>query len=137
MIVYIKQKKENKKMKRRGLSYNGLKLIIGLVFVVIIVGIIGLTVATSFNDHKFTITVTDKERVNSDDSSKYLIFGDSKTEEGLVFENTDALLRGKFNSSNIYSKLKVGNTYEITVVGYRVPFLSWYENIIDIQEVNK
>jgi hypothetical protein len=124
-------------MKRRGLSYNGLKLIIGLVIAVMVVAIIGLSALTSFNDHTYTITVTDKERVNDGDSSKYLVFGDTDTEEGLVFQNTDELLRGKFNSSNVYSKLKVGNTYEITVVGYRVPFMSWYENIINIQEVSE
>lgn len=110
-------------------------LMLGLFVLFIVVSLV-LTVPFSFNDHKYIITVTDKERINKDDESKYLIFGDSDAEEDLIFENTDTLLRGKFNSSNIYSKLKVGNTYEITVVGYRIPLISCYENIIKVNEVN-
>lgn len=122
-------------MKKKRFKSHKLFMIGGIVLF-IIVGLV-TTIPFSFNDHKYTIKITDKERINKDDESKYLIFGENETEQGLVFENTDSLLRVKFNSSNIYSKLKVGNTYEITVVGYRVPFMSWYENIIDVQEVGK
>lgn len=46
------------------------------------------------------------------------------------------MLRGKFNSSDIYGTLKEGKKYKIIVVGYRVPFFSWYENILEVEEVN-
>lgn len=107
-----------------------------IVLVLIVIGIvIGCNACTSFNDHTYTIEVADKERVNSGDSGKYLIYGRSDDGETLVFENTDALLRGKFNSSNVYAEIEIGKTYEVTVVGYRIPILSEYENIIAFEEV--
>ena len=80
-----------------------------------------------------TITVNEKERVQqcSSDSctSRYLIFADSE-----VFENTDNLFYGKFNSSDIYGRLQQGKTYEVEVVGWRVPILSAHRNILTAQE---
>lgn len=100
--------------------------------------------AFNFNDTEYTVTITDKDRItesskdsdgNSKTSSKYLVFADDENGNSLVFENTDCFIRWKFNSSNIQGKLKEGHTYKITVIGYRVPFLSWYQNIIKVDEV--
>lgn len=51
-----------------------------------------------------------------------------------TFEITDEFLLGRFNSSDDYGRLKVGETYTVMVNGWRVPFLSWYRNIIEINE---
>jgi hypothetical protein len=32
--------------------------------------------------------------------------------------------------------LKIGGTYTVTVVGYRIPFLSMYQNIIEVEEID-
>lgn len=92
-----------------------------------------------FNDTDYTITVTDKERVYSSrrKTSKYLIFAEDKDKNSLVFENTDCLFRGKWNSSNIQGKLKEGHAYNITVVGFRIPILSMYQNIIEVKEIQE
>lgn len=74
-----------------------------------------------------TITISEKQRISSEKSSKYLIF--TKNE---VFENTDVLLLGKFNSSDLYGKFNAGETYKVQVIGWRVPFMSWYRNIVRI-----
>ena len=117
-----------------------------IFFVVIMIAIIlvlsiGCQALFNFNDTEYTITVTDKERIytgsGNSSSSKYLVFGDDDNGNSLVFENTDCFIRGKWNSSNIQGQLKEGNTYKITVIGYRVPFLSWYQNIIKIEEVKQ
>lgn len=113
------------------------KFNVGMFFLIIIVLLLFLIVfpiVQNFNEQTYTITVTDKERINDSDSSKYLVFGKTPNGETMVFENTDALLRGKFDSSNIYGNLEIGKTYELTVVGFRVPFLSWYQNIINYSE---
>ena len=107
------------------------KVTIILVVLLVIVSI-GVDVAMSFNDHTYTVTVTDKERVNSNDSSKYLIFGKTPDGETVVFENTDTLIRGKFNSSDIYGQIELEQTYTFTVIGFRFPLFSIYENIIRI-----
>ena len=111
-----------------------------IMIAIMLVLLIGQEAIFNFNDTEYTITVTDKERIyegsGDTSSSKYLVFGDDQNGNSLVFENTDCFIRGKWNSSNIQGQLKVGNTYKITVIGYRVPFLSWYQNIIKIEEVS-
>lgn len=113
------------------------KVIAAIIAVSIVAGIGGCLHMTAYNDHTYTITVTDKERVNANNAvSKYLIFGTDENGDNKVFENTDSFLRFKFNSSDIYGEMEVGKTYEITVIGYRVPFFSAYENIIEIEEIS-
>lgn len=111
-------------------------IIIIAIVIGLVVGIVG-----SFNDHTYIITVTDKERIteqNGDDiDSKYLIYGTDKKGQDYVLENTDNLFRGKFNSSDVYGSIKREKTYEVTVVGYRIQFLSWYENIIKYKELKQ
>ena len=81
-----------------------MKKIIALIIVVclIVVGISSCTACTSFNDHTYTVKVTDKERIQNAKGSYYLIYGFDESGNSKVFQNTDTLLRGKFNSSNIY-----------------------------------
>lgn len=92
------------------------------------------------NDHTYTVTITDKERVTTQSAkdsidSKYLVYGEDENGKTYVFENTDTLFRGKFNSSDVYGALKEGKTYELTVIGFRIHILNWYENIIDFKVV--
>ena len=70
-------------------------------------------------------TVKNKERVTQGQSSKYLVY----TDKG-VYENTDSLLNMKFNSSDVYNNLDVGKSYKCDVYGWRVPFMSMYQNIV-------
>lgn len=102
-----------------------------VVIVVLLIAVLS-EVIFSFNDTEYTVTITGKDRItesskdgdgNSHASSKYIVFADDEDGNSLVFENTDCFIRLKFNSSNVQGQLKEGNTYKITVVGYRVPFL--------------
>jgi len=76
-------------------------------------------------------TVTDKERVTESSggtvNSKYLIFTEKET-----FSNKDSIIFFKFNSSDIYGKIKKDQIYKLTVCGWRVPFFSMYRNIIEV-----
>lgn len=115
---------------------NKLVIIIILIAVfAVILSAIGY-VALSFNDTEYTVTIVEKELVNyfseGDADSKYLIYCEDENGETLVFENTDNWLRGKWDSSDIYAKLKVGETYTVTVIGIRIPFFSMYQNIVNI-----
>lgn len=104
-----------------------------LVAVVILLGVVGVSSCTSslyFNDTNIVATVKSKESINKDKGHTYLIF----TDKG-VFENDDCLFRGKFNSSDVYASIEEGKTYKFTVIGWRVPFLSTYKNIIKVKEV--
>lgn len=93
-----------------------------------------------YNDRKYTVTITDKERVTTQSakdniSSKYLIYGEDENGKTYVFEDTDTLFRWKFNSSDVYGALKEGETYKLTVIGFRVHILNWHENVIDFKVV--
>lgn len=106
----------------------------------VIVAVVVVPVMNFTNDHQYTITITDKERVTiqSDKdniSSKYLIYGEDENGKTYVFEDTDTLFRWKFNSSDVFGALKEGETYELTVIGFRVHIFNWYENIIDFKVV--
>ena len=116
------------------------KIRLVVIAVVIVLAAIFCEVVFLFNDTEYTVTITGKDRIaesskdsdgNVETSSKYLVFADDENGNSLVFENTDCFIRLKFNSSNVQGQLKEGHTYKITVIGYRFPFLSWYQNIIN------
>lgn len=106
----------------------------------VVIAVIAVPVINFTNDHTYTVTITDKERVTTQvaegqTDSKYLIYGEDENGKTYVFEDTDTLFRGKFNSSDVYGALKEGETYELTVIGFRIHILNWYENIIDFKVV--
>ena len=106
----------------------------------VVIAVIAVPVINFSNDHTYTVTITDKERVTTQSdkdniSSKYLIYGEDENGKTYVFEDTDTLFRWKFNSSDVYGALKEGETYELTVIGFRVHIFNWYENIIDFKAV--
>jgi hypothetical protein len=108
-----------------------MKGIIGIIIIGILASV-GYTVAYYSSGETIEVTVTDKERIVESEgdgvTSKYLVFTESE-----VFENEDALFLGKWNSSDVQGKLKVGETYTVKVIGWRVPFFSMYRNIVEIK----
>lgn len=100
----------------------------------VVVAFLGIWGLASFNTHTVTITVNGTDRVWSGKGSKWLVLGTDANGNPLVLENTDNWLRLKFNSSDIQAVIEEGETYETEVVGYRIPILSWYENILNINE---
>lgn len=66
------------------------------------------------------------ERIQSRNVSKYLIYTNSE-----VFENVDSFWAMKWNSSDLYALIQVGDQCSFTVTGFRVSFLSKYRNILE------
>ena len=108
------------------------KSIIGFILIALI-GVIVYSVAYYSSVESVIIKVTDKERITESTgdeggvTSKYLVFTETET-----FENTDAFIFGKWNSSDIQGRLRKDSTYTVKVVGWRIPFFSSYRNIIEI-----
>ena len=102
------------------------------LFTIGVIGVITHSVFYYSSVEEITITVTDKERIietNGDQTtSKYLVFCNGET-----FENQDEFFMGKWNSSDIQGKLKNDTTYNVKVIGWRLPFFSMYRNIISIK----
>jgi len=66
---------------------------------------------------------------------KYLVWATlDRTGQDEVFENTDNILAGKINSSDVQGQLKVGHTYTVKVIGWRRQLTSSYRNITSIVE---
>lgn len=107
-----------------------MRIILGLIAFFILIVIVG---CNHFNRNSYNITVTDKDRIIKGDDSYYVVFADLQNGQNKVFKNEDTLIEGKWNSSDIQGKLKVGEKYKIFVYGYRFPFLSMYENIIEVE----
>lgn len=101
-----------------------------LLVVLLIIGLVGVSFVFQYStEETITITVNDKERINNQDSSYYLVFAD----EG-EFKIEDTIAYGNFSSSSLYGKLKAGNKYRVKITGWRVGFMSTYPNIVEILE---
>lgn len=100
---------------------------------VIIIGVLimfWVLIYSVTNYTEVTITVKDKVVKNYEDDSLYLIFTDKGT-----YEVRDSVVNGRFDSSDMYGRLEKGHTYKVTVIGFRVPMLSWYKNILTAEEI--
>jgi len=104
------------------------KSIFGLAALVIGLSI-AYTVSAYGNKQTVTVKVTDKERIvtMSDGSSDsyYLIY----TNEG-TYQLDDNLVYGNFRSSDWYGKIKRDSTYTFDLIGYRIGFISSYQEIV-------
>lgn len=101
----------------------------------VIAGMIGFFAAHS-SERTVTITVMKVESHCNGSDCKYLVFTkNADGTPGTVYEDTDAWEFGKFNSSDVYAQLQSNHTYKADVEGWRNGFLSWYPNILSVEEV--
>ena len=105
-----------------------LRVLLGATIILFLVILVVEPICYYRTNEVITITVLEKEVIHHKNSSTYLIY----TEKGEVLENSDLLFYGKFNSSDFQSKLKEGETYKVKVLGWRIPLLSRYRNIVEI-----
>lgn len=96
------------------------------------------------DEHWETVTITDKDIKNKSKDSKYLIWADKVKPcdycgepKSTVYEITDSLFMGRWDSSDLYGSIEVGKTYEIRIAGQRWPFFSMYQNIYEVKEVRE
>ena len=109
---------------------NKVKGVLSVFIILVVVFLpVGCSLAYKGSARDITIQVDDRERVNSRDSGKYLIFTPDAE-----YQVSDTILFWEWDSSSKYNKLDPGETYEVTVAGWRVPFLSMYPNIVAIKE---
>ena len=111
----------------------GFLVVITALMVIIATILIGIQITYSFTDGDTTsYCVKEKERVTTGKSGKYMIF----TTNNEVYEITDSLLHGRWDSSNIYGYIDAGKCYESKLQGFRMPFFSLQPNILTIKEIN-
>lgn len=125
----ITERQRNFKKKRRNLRIKSIGIIIVLISLIILLGLL-----PHAQRHTYNVTVTDKQIKRYDEDDKYLIFTKDDNGKVDVFENTDSLFELKFNSSDLYGELIPGNKYIMKTYGFRIPFCSSYENIINVSQ---
>ena len=108
-----------------------MKTLITLI-IILAIGSVSFKMISYFHTETFTAKVTSKERITkkSDDNieSFYLVYTDRGT---LKLE--DDVLRGNWESSDVYGKLKNDSSYTFTTTGFRFGLFSMYPNIIGVQ----
>lgn len=108
--------------------------------VAIVVIVIAVALFSGYGKHhSVTTTVDSKERVcsssgNNGTDCKYLVFTDHGT-----YRITDAFLVGttRFNSSDVYGRVKACHKYRIEYYGWRLPVFSSYPNIIKLDDLGR
>ena len=99
---------------------------------ILVLGILALVIVVPASyyttEATIVVTVSDKERIVTKESSYYLVYTDKET-----FKNSDDFFYGKWGSSDLQGKLKPETSYRLKVIGWRVPFFSWYRNIISAE----
>lgn len=106
-----------------------MKLFKGMLIAVliVIVGVIFIKLVTIeySNKEAICIEVKDKYIKRIKDKDVYMVVdADNNT-----YQITDLFFIGKFNSTDIYNDLNVGQAYLVEVTGVRNRFFSWYRNI--------
>ena len=113
---------------------------------VLSLGSCGLSTIPHYDRANYQVKVTGSERnvsgTRNGTTSKYIVFTeDAKTSEERVFQNTDSTIECvfdgcKWDSSNLQGKLKKAEkenqVCDVKTYGWRVPFFSWYENVVDV-----
>jgi hypothetical protein len=101
------------------------------ILAVLIIPMATISLIKNLQTSQTTFKVTGKERVAENKSGKYLIFTDKTT-----FAVEDTWIHWRWDSSDFYGKIQIGKTYDAKVQGWRVPFMSWYQNLITVTEVS-
>jgi hypothetical protein len=100
--------------------------------IILVIGSVSFKMISYFHTETFISKVTSKERITkkSGDNieSFYLVYTDKGT---LKLE--DDVLRGNWESSDVYGKLKNDSSYTFTTTGFRFGLFSMYPNIIGVQ----
>lgn len=106
-------------------------VVIAIILVVCMcIGAVKLISIEYSNKETIQIEVKDKYIKRSGEHDTYMVVDSNNT----TYQITDLAFIGKFNSTDIYNRLDIGQTYTVEVTGIRNNFMSWYRNINKIIE---
>jgi hypothetical protein len=120
-----------KKLSQKGQVELLLVLIMIIVLVLVAFGnaIVGWTTDKTFDG---TLTKTYVDRGNT----YFVVMADGQ-QDLVVYENEDAWFFLKWNSGDILRDLNVDGRYTFHTYGWRVPFLSWFPNIVSATPIGQ
>jgi hypothetical protein len=95
--------------------------------VAVIIGIIYFFVMEFGTQHDVTFRIASKDDQSGQSGHTYLIF----TGRNHELVNSDAMWHGKHDSSDLWARMHVGDTYTCPVYGYRRYWPTSYMDILD------
>lgn len=104
----------------------GISLIILLVLV--LVGMFAVTIRGS--ERIETITVESSDRAGTSRSSDARLY----LEDGRIYRVRDSISYLHFRSADVWAQVRQPGTYEVRVIGWRVPIFSMFPNVIEVLE---
>jgi hypothetical protein len=103
-----------------------------IIVAILLILVFGYPVSYYLSSETIETEISDKERITTgkgeEIQSKFLVYAKAE-----VFENTDSWLYFKFDSADVQNEIKLQNVNKIKVAGWRVPFFSWYRNVISVE----
>lgn len=101
---------------------------------IVVVGIIGSVIFAFVGANRIeekTCTVVSKESVaNQETGHEYRVY----TEQCGTLTVADTIIKMRFNSADTYGMLKEGETYNMTLMGFRMPLFSVFQNILEARK---
>lgn len=109
-----------------------MKWFIVVVFILLLAGT-GVSIPYWTADQA-VVTIHSLDHKKNVDGDIYLVYTEDE-----VYQNTDSLVRFKFNSSDIQNQLvkAMKNNREVRIYfyGFRIPVMSSYKNIYKVEEI--
>lgn len=98
---------------------------------------VSFTVNDKYIDYDITETCDEETGAcETDITSRYIVEARHLDGEHETFENTMALLSGKFRTSwSLQKEFRVGERYDARVYGYDIPWIGKYRNIVSAEHV--
>lgn len=111
--------------------YEHTELFLQILLVIVIILSYSIIIYFDYsNVEQTTIQVKDKYVKYKISSDKYIVIDSNNN----AYQITDLLFIWKFNSTDIYNLLEIGQTYKITTSGYRIRIFSSYPNINKVEK---
>ena len=105
-----------------------------IVLALLLLGAAAGPVVWASHETTQTCTVESKDRAaGKDGESQMRVY----TADCGVFEVTDTLLKMRLDAANRYAALLPGHRYQLTTIGFRVPALALFPNVIDARDVTR
>ena len=103
----------------------------GIILLAIAIFFIGTCVIGYMNPQELEIIIKDKYVKGQ--AGTYMVIDENQN----AYVIQDLFFKGKFNSTDLYSQLKIDQKYKIKTTGYRIHIISEYPNINEIEEVSE
>ncbi|MDN7229582.1 hypothetical protein QZN09_00745 [Staphylococcus haemolyticus] len=126
-------KKEIKDLGFFEVIMGGFLSVVGIILLILLIGGPIFTIAEYNHKEIYTGKITDKYNKRGEKIDTFYIVLDNKK----VIANTDLIFKGRFNSADVQATLHVGEKVKVKTIGYRIPIISSYPKMYEIEKVKE